>query len=266
MNFKKDFPILNKDDIVFLDSTASSQKPKYVIDSVKEYLENSYSNIHRWAYKIAEESEELYFASKQKVCEMINANNAREVIYTYNSNYAVNILTQTLRFNKFLKAWDKVLLSIVEHHANIVPWLILKEEVWIEIEYVNVTDNFDIDLEDFKNKYDEKVKVISFTQVSNVTGQIFGLESIWKLKKKDTLFVVDASQSIPHFKLDVKKLNCDFMFFTGHKLMAETWIWVLWWKQELLKKLRPIFSGWWAISKVEKTCYKDSNLPDKLNT
>ena len=264
MNIKKDFPILNKNNIVFLDSTASTQKPSHVIDWIKDYLENSYSNIHRWAYNIAEISEDLYNESKEKVSDFIWANSSREIIYTYNSNYAVNIITQTLRFNKVLKKWDKVLLSIVEHHANIVPWLILKEELWIEIEYIWIDENYDLDMNDFDKKYDDSVKIISLTQVSNVTGQIFELEKIWKQKREDTLFIIDASQSIPHFDIDVQKLNCDFLFFTWHKLMADTWIWILWWKQELLKKLRPIFSWWWAINKVEETCFKEASIPDKF--
>jgi len=264
MNIKKDFPILNKNNIVFLDSTASTQKPSHVIDWIKDYLENSYSNIHRWAYNIAEISEDLYNESKEKVSDFIWANSSREIIYTYNSNYAVNIITQTLRFNKVLKKWDKVLLSIVEHHANIVPWLILKEELWIEIEYIWIDENYDLDMNDFDKKYDDSVKIISLTQVSNVTGQIFELEKIWKQKREDTLFIIDASQSIPHFNIDVQKLNCDFLFFTWHKLMADTWIWILWWKQELLKKLRPIFSWWWAINKVEETCFKEASIPDKF--
>ena len=247
-----------------MDSTASSQKPSYVIDWVKDYLENDYSNIHRWSYKIAEKSEQLYKKSKQVVSEMINADSFKEVIYTYNSTYAINILVQTFRFNKILKKWDKVLLSIVEHHANIVPWLILKEEIWIEMDYVKVNDNFDLDIVDFDKKYDEKVKIISFTQVSNVTWQVFDLEKIWAKKREDTLFIIDASQSIPHFQLDVKKLNCDFLFFTWHKIMTETWIGVLWWKESLLTELRPIFSWGWAIKWVKESCFKEAWLPDRF--
>ena len=121
-NFKKDFPIFTKNpSIVYLDSTASSQKPSYVINSIKDYLENDYSNIHRWLYDIAINSEKLYFDSKKKIANFLNAPDYKEIIYTYNSNYALNLLSQTLRFNKVLKAWDKVLVSIVEHHSNIVP-------------------------------------------------------------------------------------------------------------------------------------------------
>lgn len=265
MDFKKDFPIFqNNKDLVYLDSTASAQKPAYVIDSIKDYLEKDYSNIHRWMYDIAKRSEDFYHSSKEKVCSLINANSFREIIYTYNSTYAMNLLTQTLRFNKFLKAWDKVLLSIVEHHANIVPWLILKEEIWIEIDYIQIDEDYNLNLNDFEKKYDESVKVISITHVSNVTGQIFDLEKIWSKKREDTLFIIDASQSIPHFKIDVKKLNCDALFFTGHKIMADSGIWVLWWKEDLLNNLRPIFSWGWAISWVKETCYKEALLPDRF--
>lgn len=262
MSFKKDFPIFqNNPDLIYLDTTASSQKPSYVIEWICKYLWNSYSNIHRWLYDIAIDSEELYFDSKKKIAEFLWWVDYKEVIYTYNSNYALNILAQTFRLNNVLKAWDKVLISIVEHHSNVVPWLILKEEIWIEVEFVKVTENFDLDLEDFKAKYDEKVKVISLTQVSNVTGQIFDLETIWNLKREDTLFIVDASQSFPHFKVDVKKLNADFIFFTWHKVMADSWIWVLWWKKELLENYKPIFSGGWAINEVKESCFKSGSLP-----
>ena len=263
-NFKKDFPIFqNNPDLIFFDSTATSQKPKYVIEGIKDYLENSYSNIHRWMYDIAKTSEDYYKSSKEKVWEVLNAKSYKEVIYTFNSTYAINLLTQTLRKNNKLKKWDKVLVSIVEHHANIVPWLILKEEIWIEIEYVSVDENFDLDMDDFRLKYTESVKVISFTHVSNVTGQIFDLEQIWKLKRKDTLFIVDASQSIPHMKVDVKKINCDFLFFTWHKVFADSGIWILWWKQELLESMECIFSGWWAISNVTHDSFTSATLPDK---
>ena len=265
MDIKKDFPIFqNNKDLIFFDSTSSTQKPSYVIDGIKDYLENSYSNIHRWMYDIAWISEELYDNSKKKVAELIWAESYKEVIYTYNSTYASNLLVWSLRLTWKLKAGDKVLLSIVEHHANIVPWLILKDEIGIEIDYVDVDENFNLDLDDFNKKYDESVKVISFTHVSNITGQVFDLEKIWELKRADTLFIIDASQSVPHFKIDLKKLNADFIFFTWHKIMADSGIWVLWWKTELLNELKPVFSGWWSISKVEETCFIDGKLPYKF--
>lgn len=265
MNIKKDFPIFkNNPWLIYLDSTASSQKPSLVIDGMKDYLENSYSNIHRGMYDIATKSESIYNKSKKKVCEIIWADSYKEVIYTYNSTYAANLLVWSLKRSNVLKKGDKILVSIVEHHANIVPWLILKDEIGIELEFVNVNENFDLDFDDFEKKYDESVKIISFTHVSNTTGQVFDLERVWNLKRDDTLFIVDASQSIPHMKVDVKKLNADFLFFTGHKVLADAGIWVLWWKTELLNKMEPAFSWWWAIATVNETCFTHARIPDKF--
>ncbi|RKW22212.1 aminotransferase class V-fold PLP-dependent enzyme [Candidatus Gracilibacteria bacterium] len=265
MNFRQDFPIFkNNPNLVFLDSTASSQKPSYVIDGIKEFLENSYSNIHRGMYDIAIRAEDFYVASKKIVAKHLEADDYREVIYTFNTTYASNLLTSTLKKNKILKKGDKVLLSIAEHHANIVPWLMLKEEIGIEVEFVKVTKDYDLDFSDFEEKYDNKVKIISFTQVSNVTGQIFDLERVGKLKRDDTLFVVDASQSIPHFPVSVKKLNCDFLFFTGHKVLADSGIGVLWGKKKLLEKYSPSFSGGGAIGEVTCASYTDGKIPDKF--
>ena len=265
IDYKKDFPIFeNNPDLIYFDSTASSQKPKYVIDWIKNYLENNYSNIHRGMYEISENSEKLYINSKKKVANFIWTENFKEIIYTYNSTYAINLLASSLWISKKLKKWDKVLLSIVEHNANIVPWLILKEQIWIELDFINIDKDYNLDLKDFKKKYDEKVKVISLTHVSNVTGQIFDLEFIWKNKREDTIFIVDASQSIPHFKVDIKKINCDYLFFTGHKIMADSWIGVLWWKKEHLKNLTPSFGWWGAVSSITQDWFKYWRVPEKF--
>jgi len=265
MNFKKDFPIFtNNPDLVFFDSTSTTQKPDKVINWVKKYLEHDYSNIHRWLYDIAINSEKLYKKSKEIVAKHIWVEDIKEIIYTYNSTYASNLLTSSLKKSNFLKAGDKILVSIVEHHANLVPWLILKEEIWVEVEFIWVNENYDLDLDDFDEKYDDKVKIIAITHVSNVTGQVFNLSEIGKRKREDTIFVVDASQSVPHMKVDVKRLNCDALFFTGHKVMALSWIWVLWWKKDLLNELTPSFSGGWAIWEVTCNKYTNAWLPDKF--
>lgn len=267
-DFKKDFPVFkNNPWIVFFDNASSTQKPSHVIDWVKNFLENDYANIHRWAYSLSERSEELYDKSKKKVKEFIGASDISEINYTYNSTYALNMLSLSFKRSGTLKKWDKVLLSIVEHHANIVPWLILKEEIWIEIDYVSVNENYDLDLVDLKNKLDSTVKIVSLTHVSNVTWQIFDLQSaseIIKWYNKNILFVIDASQAIPHFKTDVKALDCDFLFFTWHKVMAETGIWILYWKKELLKNLTPAFWGWWAINWVKEQEFLPSWLPHRF--
>lgn len=274
LNFKKDFPILkNNPGLIYMDSTASSQKPSYVIDAMKIYLENDYSNIHRWSYSLAERSEHMYVDSKKKVAEFLWAHSWKEVIYTFNSTYASNLLVWSLKRSWYFKAWDKVLVSIVEHHANVVPWLILAEEVWIELDYIGVKDDYSLDFDDLERKLDDRVKAVSITHVSNVTWEIFDLEKVWEIieergkwkeESKKPLFIIDASQSFPHIKLDVQKLKCDFLFFTWHKVMADSWIWVLWGREDLLKELKPAFSWWWAISWVKKTCFLEAPLPDRF--
>lgn len=265
LNLKKDFPVFNNNPwLIYLDSTASTQKSYYVIDWEKEYLENYYSNIHRWMYDLAIKSEKLYDQSKKKVAQFLWADSYKEIIYTYNSTYAINLLVSSIRISNILKKWDKVLLSIAEHHANIVPWLMLKNELWIQLEFINVDKNFDLDFKDFEKKYDEKVKIISITHVSNVTWQIFDLEKIWKIKNENTLFIADISQSIPHIEVNIKKLNLDFTFFTWHKILADSWIWVLWWKKELLEKLNSSFSWWGSIWKVTQCDFTYWKLPYKF--
>lgn len=264
-NFREDFPIFkNNPDLIYFDSTATSQKPSLVINWINKYLETTYSSIHRGLYNISEKSEKLYNDSKKKVAKFVWAYSYKEIIYTYNSTYALNLLSSSIWLSKQLKKWDKILLTEVEHNTNIIPWLILKESIWIEIEYIKIDKDFNLDLNDFKNKYDEKVKIISFTHVSNVTWQIFDLEEIWKSKRDDTIFIVDASQSIPHIDIDVKKLNCDYLFFTWHKVFADTGIWVLWWKEKLLKELKPSFSWWWAIWTLVDNCFTYAKIPDKF--
>jgi cysteine desulfurase / selenocysteine lyase len=268
MNFKKDFPIFDNNPwLIYLDSTATSQKPSFVIEGIKEYLENDYANIHRGSYSLSERSEEMYKKSKEITAKFIWSTDYREIICTYNANYALNLLSASLKRSQLLKRGDKVLISVVEHHSNIVPWLILKEEIGIEIDYVNIDEDFWIDFDDFEKKFTADVKLVSFTAVSNVTGEIFDVEKLGnfiKKKNKDIIFVVDASQSVPHIPLDVKKIQCDFAFFTGHKLMADTGIGILWGKKEILDTMKPAFSGWGAISKVLKDCFFDAPLPDRF--
>ena len=272
-NLKQDFPIFkNNPWMIYMDSTATSQKPSFVIDAMKQYLETDYSNIHRWSYSIAENSEKMYKKSKEVVAENIWADSWKEVIYSFNSTYASNLFISSLNRSKYFSAWDKVLVSIVEHHANIVPWLILKEEMWLEVEYIKVKEDFSLDYDDLESKMDSKVKAVSITHVSNVTWEVFDLKKVNKIIEgisekngtKKPLFIVDASQSIPHFKVDVKEIWCDAMFFTGHKIMADSGIWVLWGKKELLESLKPAFSWGWAISWVKQDCFKEAPLPDRF--
>ena len=258
-------------DLVYLDSTATAQKPSHVIEGMSEYLRSSYANIHRGSYDISEQSEKLYEDSKKMVAKHIWAESWREIVYTANSTYALNILAQSLQRSHKLKTWDTVLVTIVEHHANVVPWLILKEDYGINVEFVGVTENFDLDYNDFRDKLSGRVKVVSLTHVSNTTGQIFDITNVNSLllarygRQQKPLLIVDASQSVPHFQVDIEKLGCDALFFTGHKVFADSGIGVLWAKEELLTELKPIFSWGGAIGEVKQHHFTHSSkLPDKF--
>lgn len=264
MNIKNDFPIFqNNPWLVFLDSTSTTQKPSHVIDGVKHYLETSYANIHRGSYSLAENSENLYIDSKKKATDFIGAESWREIIYTMNSTYAANLLTTSIGNSHILEKWDIILLSIVEHHANVVPWQILASNTGAEIQYVWINENYSLDIDDLdKRLQNPKLKIVSLTHVSNVTGEIFPLEKVWAMIPEWVKFFIDASQSVPHFQIDVQKLWCDALFFTAHKLMADTWIWVLYGKKEFLETLQPWISGGWAISWVKEDSFKSASIPD----
>ncbi len=247
---KNDFPIFrNNPWLVFLDNAASTQKPQYVIDGVSEFVASSYANIHRGMYPLSERSEELYHHSKELVGELIGCK-ASEIIYTYNSTYWINMIAQSLVISDVLHTGDTVLLWIREHHANILPWQILAERKGFTIEFFNINEEYEIDRNDFDQKYSDKVKVVSVAQVSNVTGKIYDVKKIKSKLRDDTFFLVDGSQSVPNFPVDVQDIGCDCLVFTGHKMMAYTGIWIIYLKKEWIKKLVPIIRGGGTIEDV----------------
>ncbi|MEF2174980.1 MAG: cysteine desulfurase [Candidatus Absconditabacteria bacterium] len=252
MSLKLDFPIFeNNPGLVYLDNAATTLKPQLVIDGISDYLANDYANIHRGSYSLSQKSEEMYFYSKRVVANVLGGKE-HEIVYTYNSTYAFNILATTLVKSGYLKKGDKVLLSIAEHHANIVPWILISQEYGIVIDYIDITPNYEIDLNSLKDKYDDSVKLISLTHVSNVTGSVTDLKAVKSILRDDTLFCVDGSQAVPNFKVDVNEIGCHFYIFTGHKVMASTGIGVLWIKREILKTLKSSIGGGGSILEVTK--------------
>lgn len=264
MNFKKDFPLFSKHpEIIYLDSAATAQKPAHVIDGMKDFMEHSYANIHRGAYSLSEKSEEIYDTSKEAFAKLINAS-ASEIIYTYNATYAFNLLVQSLTLSGKLQAWDKILLGIAEHHANIVPWQISSKFEGIEIEWINIDEQYDIDFVDFEKKYTSNVKVVSLSAVSNVTWKIYNIKNIKSLLRDDTLFVVDASQALSHLSLDVKELWCDALIATGHKMMTDTGIGMLYMTAKLIETLTPSIGGGGSIEDVSTDNYNLKHSSEKF--
>ncbi len=261
---KNDFPVFkNNPWLVFLDNAASTQKPQYVIDGVSEFVASSYANIHRWLYSLSEKSEEAYHHSKELVGELLNCK-ASEIIYSYNSTYWINLIAQSLVVSDILNAWDTVLLWIREHHANILPRQILAERKGFKIEFFNIDDQYEIDRKDFDQKYSDKVKVVSVAHVSNVTGKIYDVKKIQSKLRDDTFFLVDGSQSVPNFPVDVQDIGCDCLVFTGHKMLAYTGIGVIYLKKERIKKLVPIIRWWWTIEDVSVEWHTLAGNSDKF--
>ena len=244
------------------------QKPRAVIDAISNFLENDYANVHRGAYDLSERSENLYGQSKKAVAGLINAEFSSEIAYTYNSTYALNLLSLSMAKSGWLKAGDRVLLSVAEHHANLVPWLMLKEWFGVEVDFFGMTPGYGIDFADFEAKMTPKTRVVAATYASNVTGSVFDLPRLGRMISKmadqdgkKPLFVVDARQAVPNFKTDVRAIGADFAFFTGHKMMADTGIGVLYGRKELLKSLSPAISGGAAINWVTKDSFAAAGLP-----
>lgn len=260
---KKLFPIFGKHpDLVYLDNAASTQKPKAVIDWVSDFLKNDYANIHRGLYSLSEKSEELYYESKCKLAELINCKPS-EIIYSYNSTYCVNLLAQALVNSWKLWKWDKVLLWIWEHHSNILPRKTLSKIFWFEVEFINETENFEIDWKDFDKKFSKKVKVISLSHVSNVTWQIMKVEKVRERVWENVFFMVDWSQSVPHFPIDIEQIQCDALIMTWHKMMAQTWLWMMYLKREWIKELNPLILWWWTVKDVSIDDFSLQNNADK---
>lgn len=243
VSFKSHFPLFQQHpELVYLDNAASTQKPQMVIEGTSEFLRNEYANIHRGLYSLSESSELHYHESKKLVAQLLNCS-AKEVIYTYNATYALNLLAQSLVKSKKLIAEDTVLVGVRDHHANALPRMSLAEMIGFKVEFIALDENYQIDWEDFHHKYTDKVKVVACGQVSNVNGAIYDISQIKSKLRPDTFLVVDASQSVPNMAVDFQALGVYALVFTAHKVMAQTGLGVLVLKQERIKELDPLIVG-----------------------
>jgi cysteine desulfurase/selenocysteine lyase len=235
---KEDFPILkrkiNGKRFIYLDNAATSQKPIQVINAITTFYKFYNANIHRGIYKVAEEATEMYENSKEKVKEFINARGKEEIIYVRNTTEAINFVA--ISFGEKIKKNEKIVVSKMEHHSNLVPWQLLAKRKKAKLEFVELKD-FEIDISDFE-------KLVAITHVSNVLGTINDVKTLAKIAHENgAYFLVDGAQSVPHMKVDVKKLDCDFLAFSGHKMLAPFGIGVLYGKRELLEEMQPILGG-----------------------
>jgi cysteine desulfurase/selenocysteine lyase len=241
---KEDFPILkrkiNGKRFIYLDNAATSQKPIQVINAITAFYKFYNANIHRGIYKVAEEATEMYENSKEKVKEFINAKEKGEIVYVRNTTEAINFVA--ISFGEKIKKGEKIVVSKMEHHSNLVPWQLLAKRKKAKLEFVELKD-FEIDINDFEKKV-KGAKLVAITHVSNVLGTINDVRTLAKIAHENgAYFLLDGAQSVPHMKVDVKKLDCDFLAFSGHKMLAPFGIGVLYGKKEILEEMQPILGG-----------------------
>jgi len=264
---KKDFPILDREvhgkRVVYLDSAASSQKPSSVLDAMQRYYETTHANVHRGVYTMAEEATQLYEGTRGKIARFIGAAQEREIVFTKNATEAINLVAHSWgRTN--LGEGDAVLLSEIEHHANLVPWLMLKEERGIELRYLPMDDDGELDLTDLDRLVDG-VKLVSITALSNVLGTIPPVRRIADAAHAvGALVCIDGSQYVPHMPTDVHALGADFFAFTGHKMLGPTGIGVLWAQEELLEAMPPFLGGGDMIRDVRLDGFTPNDIPWKF--
>ena len=266
---KTDFPILNREvrtgtRLVYLDSTATAQKPRIVIDSMKQYYEMNNANIHRGIHQLAEEATSLYELAREKIARFIHARSTKEIIFTRNTTESINLVAQTWG-RKFLQAGDLIVLTEMEHHSNLVPWQMLAEEKNLELDFIPVTENGELDLSTYELLLEKNPKLVAFTHMSNVLGTINpAKEMIQKAHDAGALVLVDGAQSVPHFSVDVMDLNADFYVFSAHKMVGPTGIGVLYGKEKLLAEMPPFLGGGDMIKKVQLRSFKANDLPHKF--
>ena len=266
---RKDFPILQRETnsgarIVYLDSTATSQKPVQVIEAMNEYYRRSNANIHRGVHTLAEEATTKYEGAREKIAKFINAVSSREVIYTRNTTESINLLAYSwARAN--LKMGDLVILTEMEHHSNLVPWHMLQAERGIELDFIPVTEDGLLDLDVYKTLLDRSPKLVSFTHMSNVLGTINpAAEIIKQAHAAGAIVLVDGAQSVPHLSVDVQALDADFYAFSAHKMCGPTGIGILYGKSALLDAMPPFLGGGDMIKEVKLRSFRANTIPHKF--
>ena len=263
-NIKKDFPILEDDKIVYLDSGATTQKPLKVINILEEFYKKYNANPHRGAYLLSTEATEIYENTRTKIAKFINAKHREEIIFTKNATESLNLIAYSYGMEN-IKKDDEIVISIMEHHSNLVTWQKVAEKTGSKLKYMYIDENYEIPDEEIKNKITEKTKIVSITHVSNVLGTLNNLKKIIEYAhQKGSIVVIDAAQSIPHMPIDVQELNADFLVFSGHKMLAPLGIGILYGKKEILNNMNPFLMGGDMIEYVYEQKTTFAPLPNKF--
>ena len=264
-DYKKDFPLLREHrDIIYFDNAATSQKPDCVIKAEGDFYTQHNANPLRGSYPLSVEATDIYENSRIKVQKFINAASNREIIFTRNSTESLNLIAYSYGLTN-VKAGDKVLVSGMEHHSNMLPWQMVTKAKGAELEYIECADDGSVDLERIKEQITDNTKIVAITQVSNVLGRVNPIKEIAKLAhEKGAVIVVDGTRSIPHIRVDVQDLDADFFVFSGHKIFGPMGIGVLYGKEKLLEAMPPFLTGGEMIDSVRRDGATYAELPHKF--
>lgn len=261
-NIRNDFPILAQGNrgkpVIYLDSAASAQKPRQVIDTISHFYQHDYANIHRGIYDLSARATKLYEDARCAVQQFINAKHAEEIVFVRGTTEGINLIAQSFGRQQW-QAGDEIILSAMEHHANIVPWYLLKEQIGIEIKVIPISDKGEIDLAEYQKLFSSRTKMLAIAHASNVLGTINPIREMTRIAHMHHVPVcVDGAQAVPHMPVDVQELDCDFYVFSAHKIYGPTGIGVMYAKKEILNKMPPYQGGGDMIETVafDKVTYK----------
>jgi cysteine desulfurase/selenocysteine lyase len=265
---RDDFPILDKKildnkDLVYLDTAASAQKPKVVIDEINSFYSNHYANVSRGVHTLSVESTFKYEDARKKVQKFINADSEREIIFTKSATESINLLANSFA-SKYINEGDEIILTIMEHHSNIIPWFLIRDRFKCKILFANIDSTGNIDQKHFESLISEKTKLVSITHLSNVFGTIVNQDIINLCNKAGIPILLDGCQSAAHIPIDVKALGCDYYVFSGHKLYAPTGVGVFYGRENLIEELPPYQGGGGMIADVSTDGATFTDLPAKF--
>ena len=263
-DYRNDFPLLMQNKIIYIDNAATSQRPQCVIDAEGDFYKNYNANPLRGLYSLSVEATEVYENAREAVRKFIGAEKSNEIIFTRNTTESLNLVAYSYGLSN-VKKGDEIVVSIMEHHSDLLPWQMVAKTCGAELKFIECAKDGSIDLEKVKELITSRTKIVAMTQVSNVLGREYPVKEIAKLAhEKGAVMVVDGAQSTPHMRADVTDLDADFFAFSGHKLLAPMGIGVLYGKEELLEKMPPFLSGGEMIDSVTRTSAVYAELPHKF--
>lgn len=263
-DYRNDFPLLMQNEIIYIDNAATSQRPQCVIDAEGDFYKNYNANPLRGLYSLSVEATEVYENAREAVRKFIGAEKSNEIIFTRNTTESLNLVAYSYGLSN-VKKGDEIVVSIMEHHSDLLPWQMVAKTCGAELKFIECAKDGSIDLEKVKELITSRTKIVAMTQVSNVLGREYPVKEIAKLAhEKGAVMVVDGAQSTPHMRVDVTDLDADFFAFSGHKLLAPMGIGVLYGKEKLLEKMPPFLSGGEMIDSVTRTSAVYAELPHKF--